>query len=893
MNRSHLWKFLFVVFTVVWAVTEIFPIKNRNLIDQFDKTAILNPDAALNDVIKKARELESRNPAGIDTPTLTYSNLLAAIGTNDIRKYFPSNYVVPGSTTLPFNQAALNRLQREASSRFKLGIDLKGGTSFLLELDLSRVSNTNAPGTNSVAASTNNAAGESLLQQSGSSFFVEQAISVLRKRVDSLGVAEPVIQPAGDNKILVQLPGLTEAAKQDARNNLRRAAFLEFRMVHPRSSELLSRGIVPPGYEKKEEVRRDKKSGVTYSDPIIVKRAPEDGLTGEYIERASVSPNPMTGQPTIQFRLNGPGAQIFSRVTTRNVGQRLAIVLDGVVISAPNINSPITMGSGEITGDFDLKEALDLAAALENPLKTPLRIIDERGVDPSIGADSVRSGVRAAIFSVIAVAIFMLVYYLLAGVVANVALMLNILLLVGVMCSLDVTYTLPGIAGIVLTIGMAVDANVLIYERMREELSVGKSVRGAIAAGYDKAFGTIADSNLTTLISSVLLILLGTGSVKGFGISLSIGIAVSMFTALVVTRLLFDTWLATGERKSLPMLGLIKDTRIDFLKLAKPAFVLSWLLIVAGLGYGIFARGNNLLGVEFAGGDSLVLKFDNAQKPDSAAIRKSLEELKLGESSVQYQTDPGTGKQFLNVIVPHADEATSKVGESNGGKAEQVLVKAFPQAKFERVALDVVGPSVGFEIQKSAIIASLLSLFGILVYVAFRYEFSFAVGAVLAVVHDVLMTIGLYCLTGLGREDNLGRQFNATFVAALLTIIGFSINDTIVIFDRIREDLKLGKPGSFRDIINTALNETLSRTIITSGTVFISTIILYLFGGGAINDFAFTFLCGIITGTYSSIYIASALVLWWHKGERPNIGSAVPTGPIPGAISVSTKSVEG
>lgn len=891
MNRSHLWKSLFVLFTIVWATTEILPYKARNLIDQFDKTAVLNPDATLNEIINQARALDANNRAGIDATTLTYSNLLTAIGSNDIRKYFPSNYVLPGSSSLPIKQAILNRVQRESAGQFNLGIDLKGGTSFLLELDLSRLSATNRTGTNSLAGTTNAPVEESFLNRRGSSFLVEQAISVLRKRVDALGVSEPVIQPAGEKSILVQLPGLTEASKEEARANLRRAAFLEFRMTHPRSDELLSRGVIPPGYERKMIVRKDKKSGQEYQNPIIIKREAEQGLTGEYVSKTDVLLNPMTGQPNIHFNLNSEGAKIFAQVTTRNVGQRLAILLDGEVLSAPTINSAITAGSGEITGDFDLKEANDLASALDNPLKTPLRIIDERGVDPSVGVDSVRSGVRAAIISVIAVAVFMLAYYLVAGVVANIALLLNILLLLGIMCSLDVTYTLPGIAGIVLTIGMAVDANVLIYERMREELHAGKSVRGAIAAGYDKAFGTIFDSNLTTLISSVLLILLGTGTVKGFGIALSIGIAVSMFTALVVTRMVFDAWLAMGERKSLPMMNLIKSSKVDFIKVAKPAFILSWAVILVGIGYGIFVRGHNMQGVEFAGGDSLVLSFDSNSKIDTGAIRKTLEDLKMGESGVQYQTDPGTGKQFLNLITPHSDEATIKGLPSNGARAEELLQKTYPQAKFVRVGLDLVGPSVGFEVQKSAIIASLLSLFGILLYVAFRYEFSFAVGAVLAVIHDVLMTIGIYCLTGLFHEGHLGRQFNATFVAALLTIIGFSINDTIVIFDRIREDLKLGKRGTFREIINTALNETLSRTVITSGTVFISTVILYLFGGGAINDFAFTFLAGIITGTYSSIYIASALVLWWHKGERPNIGAAVPTMPVAGAIEIQGKTI--
>ena len=414
---------------------------------------------------------------------------------------------------------------------------------------------------------------------------------------------------------------------------------------------------------------------------------------------------------------------------------------------------------------------------------------------------------------------------------------------------------------------MAVDANVLIYERMREELAAGKSVRGAVASGYDKAFGTIFDSNLTTLISSVLLIIMGTGPIKGFGTALTIGLCVSMFTSLVVTRLIFDFLLAKDLLKSLPMLHIIKGTNIRFLSLAKPAFIASWLLIVVGIGYGIFVRGNNMLGIEFAGGDELQLRF--SQRVETEKVRETLTKGGIGETRIQYQTEgAGSAKR---------DYLSITAAKDAGLKAEEVLKKAFPESKFERVRMDSVGATIGKEIQKSGVIASFLSLFGILVYVAFRYEFSFAVAAVVAVAHDVLMTIGWYCLTGAVGE---GRQFNATFVAALLTIIGFSINDTIVIFDRIREDLKMGVAGSFNEIIDRALNLTLSRTIITSGTVFLATISLYVFGGGAINDFAFTFLVGIITGTYSSIYIASALVVWWHKGKRPAMGAVAPVGGV-------------
>ncbi|MEO7297227.1 MAG: protein translocase subunit SecF, partial [Verrucomicrobiota bacterium] len=419
------------------------------------------------------------------------------------------------------------------------------------------------------------------------------------------------------------------------------------------------------------------------------------------------------------------------------------------------------------------------------------------------------------------------------------------------------TLTLPGIAGVVLTIGMAVDANVLIFERIREELAAGKSLRGAVAAGYGKAFGTIFDSNLTTLISSVILIFMGTGSVKGFGVTLTIGVTVSMFSALVVTRLIFDWLLAKNILKSLPMLHLVPaDKKIDFLRWAKPAFAASWLLIIVGIGYG-FHRGDNILGVDFKGGDVLTMQFDEKAKIPADQLRSAVAKLGIGEPMIQYQKDISTGTETLRIATAF----------DTGEKVDEAIKSNFPQAHFKRLSLDKVGRSVSVEIQTSAVYAVLLALFGILIYVAFRYEFSFAVGAVVAIIHDVLMTMGWFFLTG--------RELSAPMVAALLTIIGFSINDTIVIFDRIREDLKLGARGSLKEIMNQALNQTLSRTVITSGTVFLATMSLYIFGGGVINDFAFTFLVGIITGTYSSIYIASAIVLWWHKGERPKLASQV------------------
>ena len=845
MNRSHLWKFLFVVFVVFWSVTEIWPPKATNLVTKFDELAINVDTNTYKGILERARGLDAQ------FPTRSYSNLVAAIGTNDIRRYFPTNFVKLTGERNP-TRAILNGVQREAAGKFKLGLDLQGGTAFLLEMDTSKL------GTNS------------LTQSIGQSYLVDQAVSVIRRRVDAYGVAEPIIQPAGENRILVQLPGLSEADKVAAKEGIQKAAFLEFRMVDPDMQEHMQSGLIPPGFEVRQEKLHTRDGNEAFA-PIIVRKSPERGLTGKYVSGAHVTRDQLTGRPEIAFTMNSEGAEIFAEVTKENVGHRLAIILDGEVVSAPNINGVIPGGSGQITGDFSEKEAFELATSLENPLQTPLRIIEERSVDPTLGDDSIKSGIRASLYGTIAVALFMAIYYLRAGLVANVALLTNIIVLLGIMCSLNVTYTLPGIAGIVLTVGMAVDANVLIYERIREELAKGKSMRGALSAGYDRAFATIFDSHITTLISSVILIALGTGAIKGFGVSLTIGVAVSLFTALVVTRLIFDFLLARGLLKTLPMLHMITATNLSFMKLAKPAFILSWTIIVVGIGYGVFVRGSNMMGIEFAGGESYTYSFE--QKPNVDKVRAAVTDLKLGEPQVGYQRDFGSSKETLRVAVGVDQEALKNhTPSTHSEKVEAKLKQTFPEAKFNRLSTEQVGPTVGEEIQKSAIIASLLSLFGILVYVAFRYEFSFAVGAVIAVIHDVLMTIGCYCLTGLFTE---GRQFNATFVAGLLTIIGFSINDTIVIFDRIREDLKLGVPGTFQQLVDKALNQTLSRTIITSGTVFLATMSLYLFGGGPINDFAFTFLVGIITGTYSSIYIASALVIWWHKGQRPSIGVTV------------------
>lgn len=823
MKRNLLWKFLFVVFIVSWAVWETMPPQSRDLIEEFEQKAV-NKDDRFFEILERARALAAEHPER------EFGNLFEAVNTNDITGYFPE---FAAADDVDSSRDILSKLQKEAAGQIKLGLDLQGGTAFLVEMDTNR-----------------------LEQVESKDRALAQGIEVLRRRLDKFGIAEPIIQQAGNNRISIQMPGLSEVDKQSAKTQIEQAAFLEFRLVHPRSDELIEEGFGEPGYERMVETRIDQQ-GNEIKNPYLVKIGPEKGLTGKYVTRAFVSPD-IIGRWEINMEFNSEGARLFGEVTSENTGRQLAIVLDGELYSAPAINTPILNGKAVITGDFDYQEAYGLANVLENPLEAPVRIIEERGVDPSLGKDSIASGYKATLVAMTLVSLFMLIYYMKSGVIAVIALALNVVILLGVMCSLDATLTLPGIAGIALTIGMAVDANVLIYERIREELESGKSIAGSVRAGYDKAFSTIFDANVTTLISSIILIRMGTGPVKGFGVTLTIGLIVSMFTALFVTRLIYDWLFRIQALSSLNMMKIIGKTKFEFLKWSKPAFIASWVLVLVGVGFGI-SRGSGVLGVDFTGGDEALFRFE--ERIDVDTIRSTVAEVAGGEPMIQYQKDLATGEETLKITT----------GFGTQEEVLNALATTYPEAGLERISINKVGPTVGAEILRSAIAAALLAMFGILVYVAFRYEFSFAIGAVIAVIHDVLMTIGWFCLTG--------REFSAPMVAAILTIIGFSINDTIVIFDRIREDLKLGVKGSFRDVIHIALNETLARTVITSGTMLLAGVALYIFGGGVINDFAFTIIVGVLTGTYSTIYIATSVVLYWNKGQRPKLAGPVLSSP--------------
>ncbi len=696
--------------------------------------------------------------------------------------------------------------------KIKPGLDLRGGTQFLLEL----------------AGST----GQGTL---------DQAVEVIRKRVDSVGVAEPVIQPVGQNRIIVQIPGVSEADKASYRRQLERVAKLEFTLVHERSDELVGDGKTKPQIPIDSQLLmlRDRQPNGTVKEfPIIVKRRTE--ISGKSVANAFRSVDQL-GRAVVIIEFNPEGRKKFGNLTEQNIGRRLAVILDGEVYSAPVIRSAI-YGSCEISGgNMSSVEAEELASVLKNPLENPVSIIDERGVDPSLGASSVQSGFRAGWVSLVAVGLFVLLYYRWLGLVSVFGLALNILILLGLLAQFGFTLTLPGLAGLILTIGIGVDANVLVFERIREELAHHRTALEAVGSGFQRAFSSILDANVTTVIAAAILFWQGSGPVQGFATVLCLGIFSSMFAALIISRTGAE-WLAEkGGRGSLHMMRLFENCKINFLGLRGPAFILSGLLLGAGL-VTVAIKGEKVLGVDFTGGDLVTFSFQ--EKVDDGKIRSSLGSM---AEVVQYQRSPVGGQEVLSL----------RTAFGMGEKAGETLAKDFPQANFQQLQLDKVAGVVGNELKQKALIALILGMIAIFFYTTWRFETSFAIGAIVALLHDVLISLGIFAL--------LGRELSLPMVGAILAVAGYSINDTIVIFDRIREFFRGGVGADRAGVMNLAINQTLSRTLLTSGTTFLAVLVLFLLGGRVINDFSLILLIGIVVGTYSSIFIASPIVLLFGR----------------------------
>ncbi len=812
--------------------------------------------------------------------------------------------------------------------KLRFGLDLKGGTSFTLGVDKDKLRETIIAA--NPALSNETAAVEKKIQDTLQGCDA-RIIQVVRRRIDGMGMNEPVIQGMKDHRLLVQLPGVDDETRKAAKRSLQSAAFLEFRLTHPRNDELVGKLMAsdacPEGYERggsgfvraanfnevasrkgyaarlasfrvpdpRYQFMLEKCSDGSFRPAFVCRTPPvKEPITGEYLTSASVERDP-AGSLAIAFSFNSKGAKLFSEATRNYVahgpknrsdrGRQLAIILDDTLVSAPVIQSEIG-ARGQITGHFTAAEAQQLANDLNaGALPAPLTILAESSVAPTVGEDAINAGIIAAGLGFALVALFMFFYYWFTGLVANVALFLDVVLLpaalvlvanvLGVFAK-DATMggtgslalpvlTMPGIAGFVLTLGMAVDANVLIFERIREEFEANHAAGTAIKNGYGRAFTAILDSNITTIVTGMILFVVGTGPVRGFAITLTAGVILSMFTAVVVTRLLLDNFVDGNRTKPFRMMKVFKNVpHIPFMRLGRVAFIVSFGVIAVTLAIFAFRLVTNrasVLAVDLTGGTSIIYSLDQSKMPSVGDVRKTIDPFD-NAAVIQYQQ----GVSDVTLLVKTGETAETEKGKALenhdvGGHVTRMLQARFPDANLKQVSVDEVGSMVGADLKKSGTWAVVLSLCAILIYVGFRFEFGFGLGAIVALAHDALISLGLFSLCG--------RQVSLIVVTAILTIIGYSVNDTIVVFDRIREDLHKDSRTPFKELCDHAINATLSRTVITSLTTLFAVLALFCFGDGSVFDFALTMLIGIIAGTFSSMFIATPVMMWWYRGKRP------------------------
>ena len=777
-----------------------------------------------------------------------------------------------------------------------LGLDLQGGIHLVLEVKT-----------------------EGMEQQEAQDA-VAQAQEVIRNRVDQFGVAEPTIQRQGDNRIIIELPGVQDV--QRAKDLVGQTALLEFQLLEPSEdrTRLIQRidQVLAPQEEEEEEEEDLLLSSTAESAPLssmlnlagedltvsgrdlqrvknllntpeaqelipadveflfsskpagaegnefyflyLVRKKPE--MTGHMIQDAFVSIGQVVeymGQPIVNFSTTDEGVRLFSRITGSHIGERMAIVLDESVYSAPVIQSKISEGRGIITGSGTQEEAKDLAIVLRaGALPAEVEIIEDRTVGPSLGRDSIEQGKTAAIYSMVLVVIFMVLYYRAAGLIADCALLLNMLFIMAVLAGFHATLTLPGIAGIILTIGMAVDANVLIFERIREELRSGKTVRAAIDSGYGHALSAIIDANVTTFLVGIVLYQFGTGPIRGFALTLCIGIISSLFTAFFVTRTIFELITRKSEQSSLSIgpVGLFSNLNIRFLSLRNIGFGTSAAVLLIGI-VSILGINGIRKGIDFAGGTLLELHFDPAVQVED--IRSQLGRVPVGDAEIDLSKSEI--KQFgsENDILIRVSEsgAGTEVADGIMGVLESGFADNIEEMEWIR-RQEKVGPKIGSELSNAAVRAVLVALALILIYMAWRFHrFLYGIAAVVALFHDVLITLGLLSL--------LNIEITLAVVAALLAIVGYSLNDTIVVFDRIRENLHTARRQGFDGTVNQSINECLSRTLITSATTLMAVLVLMLFGGEVNRDFTITLMIGVVVGTYSSIFVASPVL---YLGQR-------------------------
>lgn len=702
---------------------------------------------------------------------------------------------------------------------------------------------------------------------------VDQSLEILRNRIDQFGVAEPVIIRQGTDEIVVQLPGVKDPKR--ALKLLGETAQLEFKLVADTAGinlqelieeaknsgqwaegedrKKLNRALqnrLPPDTEIYFEKDKDKQTGREIIRPLLLEN--QTLMTGDMVKNAQVRIGGQFNEPYVGIDLTARGGKIFAHVTEKNVNRQLAIVLDNVVRSAPSIREKILGGSAQISGSFTHEEAADLAIVLRvGALPAPVDIIQNLTVGASLGRDSIHQGLTAGVFAALTVVSFMMVYYHLSGLIANIALGLNILFLFAGLAILNATLTLPGIAGIVLSIGMAVDSNILIFERMREEYDLGKSVRSSVDGGFSQAFSTIVDSQVTTLITSMALFLFGTGPIKGFAVTLSLGILFNLFTALYCSRFMFDILQRYHLLKRLRFLRLIKKPSLDYMKLRHVAFAISALLVAVGLVASIqIVRGKANMGVDFSGGTLLQFKASEPftmKEVRDAFDRQQLEGLDLQEVE---------NENSLIVKVKRSEEKISGLSE----QITTILTSELADKQFTLQSQSEIGSSVSSTLRDKAAMAILISLVGVIIYLALRFDIRFGVAASIATLHDILIMLALCWL--------LDIEITLLIVTALLTLGGYSLNDSVVVFDRIRENMAKDREKSLINQINDSVNQVLVRTIVTGLTTCMTLLALLFLGGSVIHDFAFVLFWGIVVGTYSSVFVASPLLLLWPEKKE-------------------------
>lgn len=659
---------------------------------------------------------------------------------------------------------------------------------------------------------------------------VERSLEVVRRRLDETGMVDPIIARQGKDSILVQLPGVDDPSH--IRKLLGTTASMQFHWAAKGNGGFGQEAIM------RVEGQQD---GETY----VLER--KIALAGKHVKDASLAFNPDSGEPVVNFKLDKEGGRKFGEMTSENVGRALAIVLDDKVITAPVIRGAIPGGSGEISGSFTTAEAHDLALLLRaGALPAPLDVIEERTVGPDLGSDAIAIGISSGIAGAILVLLFMVGIYGSWGFIACVGLTINLGMIFGVLSALSATMTLPGIAGLILVTGMAVDANILINERIRDETRRGASAVTALKNGFHKAYSTILDSNITTLIAIALLFLFGSGPIRGFAITMAVGILLSMFTAISVTRLMMEWRVNKMGRRPLEISSLKwleKVSQGKTIHFMKGRFIgLTVSLILSVVAVGLMAKPGLNYGIDFSGGSVLEIQTQEASIGD---LRTGLHERGI---EVAIQEFGSEGNFLLRLPMAEAEDVN---GENAIQNVRENVQEIADDVVFKRV--EMVGPRVSGDFVDASILAILIAAGGMVAYLWVRFESHFALGAMLTLALDLTKTIGFFVLAGI--------EFNLTAIAALLALIGYSVNDKIVVFDRIRENLRIYPDKPLMELFDESITSTLSRTLFTSFSTFLAIVPMAIYGGSAVSSFALPMLFGIVIGTSSSIWIAAPIVL--------------------------------